>query len=61
MALSGFVHIVIMLIMFLGLVVAIAWVFQGMTEGEEKRAATPRRVRPSRSIHKPGARVLHHR
>ena len=60
MALSGFVHIVIMLIMFLGLVVAIAWVFQGLTEGEEKPAAPPRRARLSRSIHKTGTRVLHH-
>jgi len=35
MEFSGLIHIAIMMVLFIGLVVAIAWVFQGVTEGEE--------------------------
>ena len=35
MEFSGLIHIAIMMVLFIGLAVAIAWVFQGVTEGEE--------------------------
>lgn len=31
---TAFIHVAIMLVLFIGLVLAIAWVFQGVTEGE---------------------------
>jgi hypothetical protein len=54
MELTAFIQIAIMLVLFIPMVLLIAWMFQGLTEGEPPGMRKPSRVHRKRMVHRSG-------